>query len=59
MATIFWGHRGGILVDIITHGQIINLDLYIQTLQTLQKHFRRVQPYKHVAEILLHCNNAQ
>jgi hypothetical protein len=41
------------LVDIMPHGQTINSDLYIQTLKTLQKWFRRVQPQKNVAEILL------
>lgn len=44
---------------IIPHGQIINSDLHIQTLQTLQKHFRRVQPHKNATEILLKCDNAQ
>jgi len=34
MATILSGCRGGILVDIIPHGQIINSDLYIQNLKS-------------------------
>jgi hypothetical protein len=33
-------------------GQSINSDLYIQTFEALQKHFRRVSPHKNVAEIL-------
>jgi hypothetical protein len=37
--------------------QTINLDLYIQILKTLQKHFRRVWPHKNVAEILLQHDN--
>ncbi|GFG38062.1 hypothetical protein Cfor_10642 [Coptotermes formosanus] len=36
--------------------QTIKSDLYIQTPITLQKHFRRVQTSKNVAEILLECN---
>lgn len=34
MATILLGCRGGILIDIIPHGQIINSDLYIQNLKS-------------------------
>jgi len=34
-------------------GQTINSDPYNQTLNTLQKHFTRVQPHKNVARILL------
>jgi len=40
MATILLGCRGGILVHIIPHGQIINSDLYIQTLKNLAKAFQ-------------------
>jgi hypothetical protein len=56
MATVFWDAEGVILVDIMPHGQIINSDLYFQTLKNLQKHLRRVQPHKIVAEILQHYN---
>jgi len=41
-----------ILVDTIPCGQSINSDLYIQTFEALQKHFRRVSPHKNVAELL-------
>jgi Transposase. len=55
----FWDAEGVILVDIIPHGQITNSDMYIQTLKTLQKLFRRVQPHKCAAKNLLQCDNAQ
>jgi hypothetical protein len=54
MATAFWDAEGVILVDIMPHVQIINSDLYFQTLKNLQKHLRRVRPHKIVAEILQH-----
>lgn len=57
--TFFWDAEGGILVDITPQGQVINSGLYIQTLKTSQKHFRRVRPHKDAAEILLQCDNAQ
>jgi hypothetical protein len=45
--------RGVTLVDNMACGQIINSDLYIQTLQTLQKSLTRVRPHKKFGEILL------
>jgi hypothetical protein len=38
----FWNAEGVILVNITLRGQIINSDLYIQTLKNLQKRLRRV-----------------
>jgi histone-lysine N-methyltransferase SETMAR len=46
------------LVDMLC-GQMINSDLYIQTLKTWQKHFRRFWPHKNAAEILLQHDNAR
>jgi hypothetical protein len=46
MATVLQDAKGRTLVDIMLHSQSINSDLYVQTLKTLQKHFRRVQPHK-------------
>jgi hypothetical protein len=43
---IFMKQKGIILVDIMPCGQTINSDLYIQTLKTLQKHFKTVWPTK-------------
>lgn len=42
MATVFCSAEGTVLVDIMPHGETINSDLYVQTLKTWQKHFRRV-----------------
>jgi len=56
MDTVFWDAEGVILVDIMPCGQTINSDLYIQTLKTLWKCFRRVKPQKNVAENLLQYN---
>ena len=53
----FWDAEGLILIDIMLYGQTINSDVYIRTLKTLQKLFRRVWPHKNVAEILLQCGN--
>jgi thiamine phosphate synthase YjbQ (UPF0047 family) len=38
--SVFWEAEEGIFVDILPHAETINSDLYIQTLKTLQKHFR-------------------
>jgi len=46
--------KGRTLVDIMPHSQSINSDLYVQTLKTLQKHFRRVRPHKMLLKIS--CN---
>jgi hypothetical protein len=46
MVTVLQDAKRRTLVDIMPHSQTINSDLYVQTLKTLQKHFRRVQPYK-------------
>jgi hypothetical protein len=58
MVSAFWDEAGVILIDIMPRGQTINVDLYIQTLKTVQKHFRRVQRNKNVAVILLQHDNA-
>lgn len=46
MATVLQDAKGRTLVDFRPHSQTINSDLYVQTLKTLQKHFRSVWPYK-------------
>jgi len=38
--SFFWDAEEGIFVDILSHAETINSDLYTQTLKTLQKHFR-------------------
>jgi hypothetical protein len=40
-------------VDILPCAETINPDLYIQTLKTLQKHFRLGHSHKNVVGILL------
>ena len=45
-ATILRDAKGTTSVDIMPHSQTINSDLYVQTLKTLKKHFRMVQPHK-------------
>ena len=40
MATIFWDAEGLILVDIMSCGQTISSDLYIQTLKNFTKAFQ-------------------
>jgi hypothetical protein len=47
------------MVDIISRGQTVNSNLYIQTLKILQKPFWRVRTHKNVAEILLQHDNAR
>jgi hypothetical protein len=57
----FWGEEGGMPGDFGRHHAMWsnhNSDLYIHTLKTLQKCFRRSQPHKKFAEILLWHNNA-
>lgn len=46
MATVFQEAKVRTLVAIMPHSQIINSALYVQTLKTLQKHFRRAWPHK-------------
>jgi histone-lysine N-methyltransferase SETMAR len=60
MVTVsFWDAEEVFLVDIMPRGQVINSDMYIQTLKNLQKRLRRVRPYKNVAEILIQHDNAR
>jgi hypothetical protein len=47
-----------ILVDIVPCGQKINWDLYIETLETLQTHFRWIWPQKNGAGIFLQHDHA-
>jgi hypothetical protein len=42
MATIFWDTEGMILVGIVSCGQTINSNLYIQTLENFAEASRRV-----------------
>ena len=38
--SVFWDAEEGNFVDILPCAETINSDMYIRTLQTLQKHFR-------------------
>jgi len=51
----FWNAEGVIVVDIMTHAQTINSDLYTHA---LSKHFRTVWPHKNVTGFLLQHDNA-
>jgi hypothetical protein len=50
MATVYWDCEGVILIDVLTRGQTINSDVYVETLKKLKRRFRRV---------LLHQYNAR
>jgi hypothetical protein len=47
--------EGVILIDMLPRGQMINSDIYVET---LKKRFQRVRPHKDVAKVLQH-NNAR
>jgi hypothetical protein len=51
--SVFWDSKKGIFIDILPRAETINSDRYIQTLKTLQKHFRLGQSHKNVVGILL------
>jgi histone-lysine N-methyltransferase SETMAR len=53
MATVFWDCEGVILIDVLLRGQMINLDVY---LETLKKRVQRVRPDKDVTKVLHHDN---
>jgi hypothetical protein len=46
MATVFWDCEGVILTDVLPRGQMINSDVYVETLKKVKKRFRRVRPIK-------------
>jgi hypothetical protein len=48
-----FGTVGVILIDVLPRGQMINSDVYVQT---LKRRFRRVSPHKNVTKALLHHN---
>jgi histone-lysine N-methyltransferase SETMAR len=45
-----------ILTDVLSRGQRINSDIYVET---LKKRFLRVHPHKDVTKVLLHNDNAR
>jgi hypothetical protein len=59
MAIVYWDCEGAILIDVLTRGQTINSDVYVETLKKLKRRFRRVQPHKYVTKVLLHQYNAR
>jgi histone-lysine N-methyltransferase SETMAR len=56
MVTAFWDCEGVILIDVLPRGQMINLDVYVET---LKKSFLRVCPLKDVIKVLLHHDSAR
>jgi hypothetical protein len=56
MATVFCDCEEVILIDVLSRGQTINSDVYVETLKT---RFRRVRPHKDVTKVLFHHNNAR
>jgi histone-lysine N-methyltransferase SETMAR len=41
---VFWGTEGGILVEILQQGEIVNATLYLQTLQERRRALRDKRP---------------
>jgi histone-lysine N-methyltransferase SETMAR len=56
MVTVFWDCEGVILIDMLSSGQTINSDIYVETLKNC---FRRVRSHKDVTKVLLHHDNAR
>jgi histone-lysine N-methyltransferase SETMAR len=59
MATVFWDYEGVILIDMLSRGQAINWDVYVEALKKLNTRFWRVLPHKDVTKVLLHHDNAR
>jgi hypothetical protein len=44
MATVFWDHKGVLLVDFLTQGDKVNADRYCDTISRLREAIRRKRP---------------
>ena len=58
MVTVFWDSVGVILVDFMSKGATINLDVYIDTLKKLKARIQRVLPAFKMSKVLLQHDNA-
>jgi histone-lysine N-methyltransferase SETMAR len=57
MATVFWDHKGVLLVDFLTKGDTVNADRYCDTLSRLREAIRRKPPgLLRTGVVLLHDN---
>jgi hypothetical protein len=57
MATVFWDHKGVLLVDFLTKGDTVNADRYCDTLSRLREAIHRKRPgLLRTGVILLHDN---
>jgi hypothetical protein len=57
MATLFWDHKGVLLVDFLTQGDTVNADRYCETLSRLREAVRRKRPgLLRRGVVLLHDN---
>ena len=59
MVTVFWDSVGVIVVDFMSKGATINLDVYIDTSKKLKATTRRVRPALEMSKVLLQHNNAR
>jgi len=59
MITIFWDTDGVILVDVMARCETVNSNAYINTLQKLKQHYRRVQPNRNPGDMLIQRDNAR
>jgi transposase len=48
-----------VLIDVLSRGQTIYLDVYVGTLKKLKMRFRRFRPHKDATKVLLHNDNAR
>ena len=59
MVTVFCDSVGVVLVDFMSKGATINLDVYIDTLKKLKARIRRVRPALEMSKVLLQHDNAR
>ena len=59
MVIVFWDSVGVILVEFMSKGATINLDVYIDTLKKLKPQIQRVGPALKVSKVLLQHDNAR
>ena len=59
MVTVFWNSVDAKLVDFMSKGAKINLDVYVDTLKNLKARIRRVRPALEMLKVLLQHDNAR
>lgn len=59
MVTVFWDHRGVLLVDFLPKGHSINAQTYCATLKRLKQEIQRKRPDRNVDDVKLLHDNAR